>query len=137
MVKLLLDGSVWYVLAIVVAALLTASQRADAPRALSRFYGCVIGVMGTGHLTAIAFLHKERWVLYALGGVIAIPGWLLAMMARRATPRQLVWLNALPGLVMIILLTSAPLAVPALLNILYLRKPRKALLIGALGTYAA
>jgi hypothetical protein len=133
--RLVLDGSVWYVVAMLVAAALTAVRQLDTARALSRFYGCAIGVMGLGHLAAITYLGSERWFLYAIGAVVAIPAWALAIAAGRATERQLQRMNVVVGALMIPPLATVALAVPAVLNVLYARKPRRGFVIASAVVY--
>jgi hypothetical protein len=149
-IELLLNAALWFPAALVLATAATAVQRARAakrgtPRriatlaALHTCYGCVIGVMGTGHLVAVTIRAVQgtlaqgvTWPLYPLGFALAIPAALMVASAARlpaaeATQRRrLTVLDAWLALVLIALLTSAPLAIPALLNLVYLRSARPA-----------
>jgi hypothetical protein len=59
-----------------------------------------------------------RWFLYPLGLILAVPGWLLVA---SSTPRRRTLLNAWLAIALIAQGSSAPLAVPAVLNLVYLR----------------
>jgi hypothetical protein len=150
MIELLLNAALWFPAALVIATAVTALQMARAakrgvPRrlatlaALHTYYGFVIGVMGTGHLVAVTIRAVQgtlaqgvTWPLYPLGFALAIPAALMVASAARlpeAEPthrRRLTVLDACLGLFLIALLTSAPLAIPAILNLLYLRSTRPA-----------
>jgi len=102
-----------------------AGQRVIAT-AMSMFYGCLIGVMGSGHLLAVTIklfqgnLDGTPWPLYALGLVLALPSWWLVLCATHGPGRKVVALNAWVGGALLVLgVHNAPLAAPALLNIAY------------------
>ena len=93
----------------------------------------MIGIMGFGHLVAVSLeialghsLRSSPFVLYAIGLVLALPAGALAMRAWRfrglsdPSPKSALALNGLLGLVILALGPhNAPLAAPALLNVLY------------------
>jgi hypothetical protein len=100
--------------------------------AMNLFYGCMIGTMALGHLTAVTvktvqgILEGSLWILYPLGLALAIPAWWLAFRAGRYVNREdryskrIVALNSWLGVCLIALgLHSLPLAAPAALNIAY------------------
>lgn len=101
-------------------------------RALTLFYGVMIGVMASGHLIAVSIkaaqgtLQGSPWFLYTLGLSLAVPAWWLAAEALRAGLedsrglRRTVGLNGWLGLaLMIIGPHNWPIAAPAVLNIAY------------------
>jgi hypothetical protein len=136
MIELLKNEVLWFPSAIGIALAVVAIQvvryrrlgadrRATITRALNTFYGCVIGIMGSGHILVVTIRaldgtlsHGVRWFLYPLGLILAVPGWLLVA---SSTPRRLTLLNAWLAIALIAQGASAPLAVPAILNLLYLR----------------
>ena len=149
MIELLLDATLWFPAALVIATALTAvqlfraakrgtSRRVATLAALHIYYGCVIGVMGTGHLVAVTIRAVQgtlaegvTWPLYPLGFALAIPAALMMVGAARlrsedTKPRWLAALDLWLALLLIALLTSAPLAIPAILNLICLRSRRRA-----------
>ena len=110
----------------------TASTRLRSLRALTLFYGVMIGIMGSGHLIAVSIkaaqgtLQGSPGFLYSLGLSLAVPAWVLAAMALRAGLedqrglRLTVGLNGWLGLaLMAIGPHNWPIAAPAALNIAY------------------
>lgn len=110
----------------------TASTRLRSFRALTLFYGVMIGIMGSGHLIAVSLkaaqgtLQGSPVFLYSLGLSLAVPAWVLASMALRAgleDPRGLrrtVGINTWLGLALMVFGPhNWPIAAPAALNIAY------------------
>ena len=110
----------------------TASTRLRSLRALTLFYGVMIGIMGSGHLIAVSIkaaqgsLQGSPGFLYTLGLSLAVPAWWLAADAGRAGLedqrglRRIVGLNGWLGLaLMVIGPHNWPIAAPAALNIAY------------------
>lgn len=110
----------------------TASTRLRSFRALTLFYGVMIGIMASGHLIAVSLkaaqgtLQGSPWFLYTLGLSLAVPAWVLAAMALRAgleDPhglRRMVGINTWLGLALMIFGPhNWPIAAPAALNIAY------------------
>ena len=101
--------------------------------AMHLFYGLMIGTMGFGHLLAVSLelalgheLRTTPLVLYPIGLVLALPAGALALhgwhfRARSdPSPRISLALHGFLGLAILALGPhNAPLAAPALLNILY------------------
>jgi hypothetical protein len=141
---LVFSGSAWYQLAVVlglaaVYPLRRAPRRALAASALNRFYGVVIAVMATGHLVAGSIAcargslsaSATPWLLYAVGIAMLVPATALAVVARRlqrtdGPPRRTAlalngWLIA----VLVAPLASAPLAAPAIANMVAIASSRR------------
>ena len=110
----------------------TASARLRSLRALTLFYGVMIGIMASGHLIAVSLkaaqgtLQGSPWFLCTLGLSLAVPAWWLATEALRggldepSSLRGTVGLNGWLGLVLMAIGThNWPLAAPAVLNIAY------------------
>ena len=110
----------------------TVPNRLGVLRALTLFYGVMIGIMASGHLIAVSIiaargtLQGSPWFLYPLGLALAVPAWWLAAEALRGgleDPRGLrrtVGLNGwLSIALMAIGLHNWPIAAPAVLNIAY------------------
>ena len=110
----------------------TASTRLRSFRALTLFYGVMIGIMGSGHLIAVSLkaaqgtLQGSPWFLYTLGLSLAVPAWWLAAEALRAgledphSLRRTVGINTWLGLgLMVFGPHNWPIAAPAALNIAY------------------
>ena len=140
---LALDESKWLstamLLSIIAVTVLLRQQRRQglAARlrileALNLFYGCMIGIMSFGHLFAVTVkliqgtLAGSPWMLYALGLVLAIPAWWLALRAGKFVKALERWgarmlaLNAWLGVCLLALgFHNWPLAGPAALNIAY------------------
>jgi hypothetical protein len=100
--------------------------------AMNVFYGCMIGTMSLGHLTAVTVkavqgtLEGSLWILYPLGLALTIPAWWLAVRAERYVKREdrygkrIVALNSWLGVCLVGFgLHNLPLAAPAALNIGY------------------
>jgi len=108
-------------------------DRGSVLSAMHLFYGSMIGIMGFGHLLAVSLelalgqdLHTTLFLLYPIGLVLALPAGALAVRGWRfqgrsdPSPRRAILLNGSLGLAIIVLGPhNAPLAAPALLNILY------------------
>jgi len=108
-------------------------DRGSVLSAMHLFYGLMIGVMGFGHLLAVSLelllgqgLRTTPLLLYPIGLVLALPAGALALRGWRfrgrsdPSPRRAMALNGFVGLAVIALGPhNAPLAVPALLNILF------------------
>jgi hypothetical protein len=149
MLEFLLSGSRWFQLALLCALVPTVrdlSRGAKVPASLelapsvcNRFYGIVMAIMATGHMLAVTVLHHQGSLtsgaslpfLYAVGVVMLGPATLLVAIAGRLqgeddrTRRQALALNVLLAIVLVASVASAPLAVPAVLNIFLLRKPSR------------
>ena len=110
----------------------TASTRTRSFRALTLFYGVMIGIMGSGHLIAVSIkaaqgtLQGSPWFLYTLGFSLAVPAWWLAAEALRAgledphSLRRTVGINTWLGLALMVFGPhNWPIAAPAALNIAY------------------
>ena len=110
----------------------TASNRLRTLRALTLFYGVMIGIMASGHLIAVSIkaaqgtLQGSPWFLYTLGLSLAVPAWWLVAEALRtglddpSGLRRTVGLNAwLCVVLMAIGPHNWPIAAPAALNIAY------------------
>jgi hypothetical protein len=139
MIELLKIELLWFPFAITIAFAMVAvlvvryrrrgaARRATITRALNVCYGCVIGIMGSGHILVVTIKALEgtltdgvRWFLYPLGLVLAVPAWLLVA---SSTPRRLTLFNAWLAVALIAQGASAPLAVPAVLNLIYLRSEK-------------
>lgn len=162
MLDLLLSGSRWFQLALLCALVATAKflrpkgsfvgGREPTLSACNRFYGTVMAVMATGHLFAVTLLRSRGALssgaslplLYAVGVVLLVPAAWLAAVAPRlgdeadGSRRPALVLNALLAVVLVASVGSAPLAVPAMLNVVLLRKPgRRALCWGVAASGAA
>lgn len=147
---LILDESKWLALAMVVALGVVAlrfgsKRRQELPRrafvlwAMTLFYGCMIGIMASGHLLAVTVkvlqgtLEGSPLYLYPLGFVLAVPSWWLAFGAGgfvrdvERNRRTLLTLNVWLGLSLLGLgLHNWPLAAPAALNSAYQLHARRA-----------
>ena len=110
----------------------TASTKLRSFRALTLFYGVMIGIMGSGHLIAVSLkaaqdtLQGSPWFLYTLGLSLAVPAWWLAAEALNAgleDPRRLRRTVGLSGWLGLALMAIGPhnwpIAAPAALNIAY------------------
>ena len=141
--ELVLDESKWLFTAMVLAilsvtALALRQRRHGLPGrvrilwAMGLFYGCMIGILGAGHLLAVTVkvfqgtLHGSPWLLYPLGLVLAIPAWWLVCRVGRFAREPERWgrtaLALHAWLVVCLLglgLHNWPLAAPAALNIAY------------------
>ena len=117
----------------------TASTKLRILRALTLFYGVMIGIMASGHLIAVSIkaahgtLQGSPWFLYTLGLSLAVPAWWLAAEARSGgleDPgglRRTVGLNGWLGVaLMAIGPHNWPIAAPAALNIAYRFQNRRA-----------
>jgi hypothetical protein len=135
--RLWLFGSI--LLSIVAVGALLARRRVDGfsdrltiLSAMNLFYGCTIGTMSIGHLTAVTVhtvrgtLEGSLWILYPLGLALTIPAWWLAFHGERYVNREdryrtrIVLLNSWLGVFLVSLgLRNLLLATPALLNLAY------------------
>ena len=110
----------------------TVPNRLRTLRALTLFYGVMIGIMASGHLIAVGIkavqgtLQGSPWFLYTLGLSLAVPAWWLAAEALRAgleEPRGVRRTVGLNGWLCIALMAIGPhnwpIAAPAVLNIAY------------------
>ena len=115
------------------------SGRARTLSAMNLFYGCMIGVMGSGHILAVAIkalrgtLEGSLWLLLLLGLGLAVPAWWLASragaLARDEPParRRAAALNAWLGLFLLAAGPhNLPLAAPAAFNLGYHFHSRRA-----------
>jgi hypothetical protein len=136
MIELLKKEALWFPSAVMIAFVVVTilvvryrrqgvARRATITRALNVFYGCVIGIMGSGHLLVVTIKALEgtlsygiRWFLYPLGLVLAVPAWLLVA---SSIPRRMMLFNTWLAVALIAQGASAPLAIPAILNLVYLR----------------
>jgi hypothetical protein len=133
MIDYVKNETLWFPTAIVIASVVTAilvARRATTARALSVFYGCTIGVMGSGHVIAVTIRALDgtlsdglRWFLYPLGLVIAVPAWLLVA---STTIRRMTILHAILIVVFVAQGPSATLAIPAVMNLIYLHVAKPA-----------
>lgn len=126
-------------------------DRGSVLSAMHLFYGSMIGIMGLGHLVAVSLelalghaLRTTPLVLYPIGLVLALPAGALALRGWRfrgrsdPSPRRAMALNGFLGLALLALGPhNAPLAAPALLNILYGLVRKRALARAILGVAVA
>ena len=146
-IELLLRESAWLPVAmlssfVAVGALAASQRRQNLTRrarvlsAMNLFYGCMIGVMGCGHLLAVTVkalqgtLGGGLWWLLSLGFALALPAGWLALRAARG-PQELgkrtVAVNAWLGVFLSALGPhNLPLAAPAALNVAYHFHSRRA-----------
>jgi hypothetical protein len=149
---LILDEGKWFAASMTVALLVAvlghlcrrragAPRRIEVPGAMSLFNGCVLAVMGSGHLLAVGVkqgrgeLEGAPLLLYPLGLVLALPGWWLVRASWRgpAEPdsehgwrRLLLRLNVWLGLALLGAgLHNATIAAPAGLNVGHLLLERR------------
>ena len=139
----ILNEGLWLAVAMAVAGLGVAlslwhtrgsnRDRGSVLSAMHLFYGLMIGIMGFGHLLAVSLvlalgqdLRTPAFALYPIGLVLALPAGALALRGWRfrgrsdSSPRLAMALNGFLGLAFLALGPhNAPLAVPALLNVLY------------------
>lgn len=148
LIEIVLDESKWLTMAMVCSAVVVGfcargwiargrPARVEILAAMNRFYGCMIGVMGTGHLLAVSVklaqgtLEPSPLPMLALGLGLAIPAWLLVWAADAAVAgskeRKTVVLNGWLGVfVLAVGPHNFPLAAPAVLNIAYRFHRRRA-----------
>ena len=141
--QLLMDESKWLSAAMLLAASSTGAwalhlrgkrgwDRGATLAAMNLFYGVMIGVMGMGHLLAVALAHGRGalagspWVLYPLGLVLAVPALALVLGAGRLAAGEERWskrtaaLDAWLATALVALgVHNLPLAAPAALNLAY------------------
>jgi hypothetical protein len=144
MIELVSNPSLWFHAAIVTAALATGVWRRgiDAAAAMNRFYGVVIVVMGIGHIVAVSLRlvlgtlspTTSRFAI-PLGFLLACPAFWLAV--RPANGRMTLVLNGWLAGALIVLGASAPLAIHAVLNLVYAFRRRRALVVAAVVVYVA
>jgi tetrahydromethanopterin S-methyltransferase subunit G len=168
-IELALDESAWLPFALVVSIVavtvrtvdsLRSRHGLDIGRAMSLFYGSMIGVMAGGHLLAVtiqlsrgAVLGRPLAFLYGLGLALALPAAWLALGATRSgrgesdppgapgSPGTLRALNAWLGIALLALGPhNWPLALPAALNLAYSFRRRRiigwAIVTVAVASYA-
>ena len=147
LIAAILDEGKWLTASMTVAfvgvALLLVRRRGTAgsttllvAAAMSLFFALTIGTMAFGHLLAVSTklalgtLPRPPFVLYAIGLALALPAWWLAyhapslVLSAQAARRAIV-LNVWTGATLLILgVPNAPLALPALLNVVYLSQSR-------------
>ncbi len=150
LLELVLDESKWLTAAMLAALLAVVAwmrrcrreRGLDRPAilgAMNRYYGCMIGVMGLGHLLAVALaglrgtLQGSPWVLVPLGLALAVPAWILFFGVPRLAAGEERWqrwtaaLNVWLGLALLAFgLHNFPLAAPAALNLAYQFHRRRA-----------
>lgn len=115
------------------------ARRGRISSAMNLFYGCMIGVMGCGHLLAVTIkilqgtLEGSAWLLVPLGIALVVPaGWLvlLAPAIARDDPaagKKAVALNGWLGVFLTALGPhNLPLVAPAVLNVGYHYHSRRA-----------
>jgi len=148
--ELVLDESKWLPAAMLASMVAAGAwiRRARRVRGLERdvilgamnlYYGCMIGVMGGGHLLAVTVagfrgtLQGSPFVLYPLGLALAVPAWLLfggvarPVAGEGRSARGAAALNAWLGISLLALgLHNLPLAAPAFLNLAYQFHRRRA-----------
>ncbi len=149
-IELVLDESKWLAAAMLVSLLVVgawllrmrgerAFDRLAILGAMNRYYACMLGIMGCGHLLAVAVsgargtLQGSPWVLYPLGLALAVPAWLLFSGAPGLVAGDERWsrrtaaLNAWLGVCLLAFgLHNSPLAAPAALNLAYQFHRRRA-----------
>ena len=141
MIELILNEDLWFpvaaTLAIIAAVILVVKQRRREVQrrtritsGLNMFYGVLIGIMGSGHLIAVATKMvldilpsgTSLWFVISLGFALAVPAWwLVAIVPRlaldnRAIRRKAIALNAWLGAVLLV--PGPPLAALAVLNLI-------------------
>lgn len=148
LIEIVLDEGKWLTSAMVLSAVVVAlcargwrrrgqPARVEILAAMNRFYGCMIGVMGTGHLLAVSIklaqgtLEPSPLLMLPLGLGLAIPAWWLlstaGTVAAGPKERTTVALNGWLGVfVLAVGPHNFPLAAPALLNIAYRFHRRRA-----------
>ena len=150
LLELLLDESKWLAAAMLASLLAAAAWIRGRARdggldhlailaAMNRFYGCMLGVMGGGHLLAVALAHLRGTlqgppaVLYPLGLALAVPAWWLFLGVPRLAAGDEGWsrraaaLNLWLGIALLAFgLHNFPLAAPAVLNLAYQFHRRRA-----------
>ena len=148
LVALLLDEGKW-IFASMLFALFTvvvrfarrapgSPARVEIVRAMNLFTGCMIGMMAFGHLLAISIkavegtLSGSPLLLYPLGIVLLVPAVWLGRHATRLQANDADWtrratvLNATLAISLLAFgLNNLPLALPAALNVAYLRHSRR------------
>ena len=128
--ELVLEEANWFPFAITLTALGAALwfwlRRGSVGRALHLFYGSLIGVLAGGHLLAVTVklahgtLEGSAALLYTMGVLFAVPAvWLAASAAGgELSKRRAVALNgSLAGVLLAFSPASAPLVLPAALNV--------------------
>ena len=146
----ILNESQWLAMAMTLSILAVAATveldrrrgrtpRARVVRAMNLFFASVIGIMGFGHLLAVAVKHAQGSLeglpilLYPLGIALVVPAaWLFLQVGRWTRDEErwrnrLVAANAVLGIVLLGLgFHNWPLALPAALNVAYLYQSRRA-----------
>jgi hypothetical protein len=155
MIALLLDATLWFKMAILLAVgagVAVMAKRHRVPRRvailslLTLLYGVVIGIMAVGHLVAIGIKSvlgtlspTLSWWAVPLGVALAIPAWWLVVNALRLrslegpVAKQTLLLHIGLGLLLLPLGPSAVLAVPAALNVAWQLSSKRAVEWFAMG----
>ncbi len=143
LLELALNESKWLTTAMLLALLAVSAMlfrqrrqslalRAQILAAMNLYFGIMIGVMALGHLLGVTIkltqgtLKGSWWLLYALGLVLAVPAWWLAIRAvqfsketERGTKERIA-LNVWLGLSLLGLgLHNLPLTAPVAWNLAY------------------
>jgi hypothetical protein len=135
MIEILTDASRWFVASMVLAAIAAASRlarRGSVGEALCLAYGCMIAMMGAGHLVAVTILVVQgtlalKWTHYPIGLALVIPGaWLAVSAWRGAAVRRLVMLNGATAVALAVMGPAVVLAGYAVLNVVHLKVARPA-----------
>ena len=149
MLDLVLNEDLWFPVATGIALVATMgwvhgarsrdlSRRTKTAYGLNLFYGCLIGIMGFGHLQAVTIKtvlgtlppSTNPWFVFPLGFALAIPAWWLVASLRglarneKRARRKAVVLNVWLGAVLLVF--AWPLAVPAAADVLLLVRNRPA-----------
>jgi hypothetical protein len=128
MIELVSNPSMWFHAAIVTAALATRVWRRgiDAAAAMNRFYGVVIVAVSLRLVLGTLSPTTSRFAI-PLGFLLACPAFWLAV--RPANGRMTLVLNGWLAGALIVLGASAPLAIHAVLNLVYAFRRRRALVV--------
>ena len=143
MLDVLLNEDLWFPTAVALAlvavlGLAFRQHRMDIPKrtkitcGLNLFYGVLIGIMGIGHLQAVAIktvmdtlpASTNPWFVFPLGFALAIPAWWLVASvggltrSEKTARRNAIGLNAWLGLILVV--PGTPLTGPAILNVIML-----------------
>ncbi|MEM7245176.1 MAG: hypothetical protein AAF533_07515 [Acidobacteriota bacterium] len=96
-------------------------------------YGCLLGILGFGHVLAVGIklaqgsLEGSAFLLLALGVVLAVPAWWLVLDFRSEARRRPLLLNGWLALSLLAMgIHNIPIALPGLLNVGLLLHRRRA-----------